>query len=208
MTETDICNLALGMLAHDRAIASDFRSDTSTEAVRCRLFFDSSRIKILSCGAPWTFALENMTTCAETPGAFHDPDIAPGWRFSLPAGCLHVVRVHDPFDERAPVDFRPCGTEIYVDECDTTIIYVDDTTDLTLWPQCALDALAAELAARLAGPMTGKAEKASAARADADRALSLATLWNARQTPPRAPADDRYIRARSAPCADSPGIRR
>ena len=37
MTETDVCNMALGMLGHDRVISSDVRTDKSTEAVRCRL---------------------------------------------------------------------------------------------------------------------------------------------------------------------------
>lgn len=192
MTETDICNLALGMLAHDRTVSSDFRTATSTEAARCRLFFDACRRRVLGAHA-WIFAETPATLCRCAAPAAGCPS---GWHaFATPPDCLNIIRAADP--HAGPVDFMPCGASVSCPCVAAAIVYVRDVTDLAEWPQPALDALASELAARLAGPMTGSAEKAAAFRKDAARELAAAEAWNARQAPQKPTADNRYAAARN-----------
>lgn len=187
MTETDICNLALGMLGHDRTITTDFRTATSTEAMRCRLFFDACRKKILAAAA-WLFAEDSVTlNNAERIG---NGDFE--WYYQVPADCLNIVRMNCPDFRHTPGGIV-CAARLGVE-----LVYTRDVSDLTLWPQPALDALAAELAARLVVPMTGgNEEKTSVMRAVAKNALDDAKLWNANQTPQRPPNNDRYAKARN-----------
>ena len=189
------------MLGHDRAIPEDFRTASTAEAARCRLFFDASRRSVLSAHA-WIFATLPATLACD---GCHADLCRAGWHaFPLPADCLNVIRAWDPCED--PVDFAPSGHGVEC-PCDRpTIQYVRDATDLGEWPQPVLDALAAELAARLAGPMTGSADKAAAFRRDAARQLAAAAEWNARQAPQRRPTNDRYINARNG--HDCHGYRR
>ena len=61
MTKTEICNRALALLGHDRAItAYEDASDTSTEAARCRQFLDAAVQDVLSAH-DWDFAAEETT---------------------------------------------------------------------------------------------------------------------------------------------------
>lgn len=190
MTETELCNMALGLLGHDRVIETDFRSDTSTEAARCRLHFDAARKRLLS-GNDWQFAEEPVTLAfprRHTGG--YDPA-------TLPGDCLNIVRAHDPRDKDHRTPWAGTGRGSVRCLCDAaTIVYIRDVQDLAQWPQRPLDALAAELAASLAFAMTGSADKAKAARQDALATLARAALWNARQFNKLMPCRDRYAHGR------------
>lgn len=196
MTETDLCNTALGILAHDRVITGDFRTATSTEALRCRLHYDAARRSVLSAGT-WIFAETSILVCQ--PQAC--PSLGGDWpSYALPPDCLNIVRARQADDPSQPVDFRQAGAAVCCPPGAVRIIYVRDTPDLGLWPQQPLDAFAAELAARLAPAMTGSIEKARAFRADAAACLRNASLWNARQQPPKQPTHDRYAQSRGGGC--------
>lgn len=194
MTETDMCNLALGMLGHDRTIAGDFRTATSTEAVRCRLHFDGARKRVLSAHS-WIFAEDHVTLCAEPDPA--DASVT-GWQaFALPSDCLNIVRAYEPECPGNALDFAPTADGVCCPRDRVTVAYVRDLKNLAAWPQPALDALAAELAARLSGAITGSAEKARAFRQDAARELAQAALWNARQAPQKPTGHNRYAESRN-----------
>jgi hypothetical protein len=197
MTETDMCNTALGMLGHDRVISGDFRTATSTEAIRCRLHYDAARKSVLSAPTCWIFAEESVTLyCSPDPtqGCVAD------WRlFAQPPDCLNIVRAHHAHDPDAPLDFNPAGHDVCINcACDeATLVYVRDVKDLAAWPQPVLDALAAELAARLSGAITGSTDKAKAFRQDATRELTKASFWNARQAPQKPTGVNRYVHSRN-----------
>lgn len=196
MTETELCNTALGMLAHDRIITSDFRTDASTEAMRCRLFFDACRKRVLA-SRDWQFAEETITlsVASAAPGLWGSG--SSPWLMAVPADSINVIRVHKPESEDVPSRWEPHAAGLLLcDMCPASIVYIRDVTDLSQWPQFPLDALAAELAAKLAGPLTGDAKRALAAKEDARETLAAAGLWNAKQFPQKAPPPDRIARSR------------
>ena len=194
MTETDVCNLALGMLGHDRAITGDFRTATSTEALRCRLHFDACRRRVLSC-RDWMFA-EDRVTLYGAEGCGGAASVMQAMR--LPGDCLNVIRAHLPGRETDPVGWEPrAGHAIACDRAPSVIVYIRDVTDMDLWPQQPLDAFAAELAASLAGALTASVEKTANAKKEARAVLDDATVWNARQFPRRVQDPRRYERSRS-----------
>lgn len=189
--------MALGMLGHDRVITGDFRTAASTEALRCRLFFDASRKAVLSAdGHHWRFAEDTVKLDLPTPHQYHPETPDFPFLYELPVGCLNIIRVHRCDDCGFPVDFFPCATGVYCAEERATVIYVRDVTAIEDWPPLPLDALSAELAARLAGPMTASVDKTRAAKQDAKNALREAQLWNAKQFSNPPSNDDRYARSR------------
>lgn len=199
MTETDVCNLALGMLGHDRVIEGDFRVNAGAEAKRCRLFFDASRRAVLSSPrATWFFAQESLRLCGE-PCSEECGSRTPRWVAALPADCLSVVRVHRPGDPGTHVGFGHYqGTRLICGASDVEVVYVRDVSDPSEWPQHPLDAWAAELASRLAGPMGGgNAEKVRLAKDGAKAALIEAAAWNALQRPAPPKDWDRYAASRN-----------
>jgi len=208
MTETDVCNMALGMLGHDRVISGDFRTATSTEALRCRLFFDASRRAVLSSdGHHWRFAEDTIKLDLEAPQNPDEYGDLP-YLYQLPEDCLNIIRVHRREDDKWPVDFVPSGRYVRCSEERATVIYVRDMKEIADWPQLPLDALCAELAARLAGPMTGNVDKAKAAKQDAKNALRAAQLWNAKQFENPPSRDDRYVISRGCHRGERPNGRR
>jgi len=65
MTAVDVCNNALGQIAHDRTITS--LTDGSAEAVRCALFWPRARRAVLAA-RPWKFL-----QASGTPGTAGTP---------------------------------------------------------------------------------------------------------------------------------------
>ena len=158
MTKTEICNQALALLGHDRAV-EDFDgqtdgvyNDQSTEAARCRQFFD---VALHDCLAEhdWDFA-----AVVRGLGLVHGD--AYGWaRFPMPPDAVRLVEVTDaegrPMKTRRNRDF----VEVQTRGEAARIRYVSDDVDVTALPHKFREALVAQLAFLLAGPMFGSDSK-------------------------------------------------
>lgn len=171
MTETDLCNLALGLLGHDRTIKTDVRSDASTEAVRCRLHLDQCRRRTLAL-YPWRFCRARLMLEGGARRRF-DAGEYRGWLYMLPPDCLEVVGVTGIDPEAAPRWHKVAEGELCCERPLRELIYLRDAREPDSWPPLALDVWVAELAASLAGAMLG-AKEARAAREHARLALEAA----------------------------------
>lgn len=134
MTEVDICNHALALLGHDREISS--LDDGSAEASRCSLFYPVARDHVLAAFA-WEFA----TAEVEVPAS----------SFELPADCLRVVSVTDA---QGAVPVTRAGGTVTASRAGL-LRYVTRDVDVADMPHMVVDAVVAELAFRLFGPVVG-----------------------------------------------------
>lgn len=188
MTETDICNRALALLGHDRQIA-DYASDTSAEGTRCRHFYDAAVRDCLSAH-DWDFAAEEVPVAAVPPDAF-------GWvRLPLPPDSLRIISVRDgeghPFRTERNARFLRARTF----GAAATIRFVADGVHAADMPPKFAEAVIAQLAYLLAGPMYGDDAKTNRAYQFAKGLLSEAVAEEADETAYRGEWDNPFVRAR------------
>lgn len=158
MTKLDIWNAALGMIGHDRQVTSvDPLVDASVEATRCRTFWDGAR-RLVFASRPWQWlAVEDAISATETgdDGVTHV--------FDKPDDMLRLIAARAT--DGTPVVCHPHATTLRSDADEMVIEYVADDDDPTWWPPLICDAVAAELAARIAIPMSGNFQMSNALRA-------------------------------------------
>lgn len=144
MTKVDIWNKALALLPHDIRVQAE--DDESTEAMRCREHWDDARRAVLSCHE-WGWATEAISTagCQTTCGTNQYAYMRPY--------SLRVVGTFDKDGRRAKCTV--VNGKILTDIPIAEIRIIDDREDIADWPLWFTDVVTAELAARIAHPITG-----------------------------------------------------
>lgn len=197
-TSVDICNFALAHLKRP-AIAS--LSDTSVEAVECNRLYAQARDTALYDHA-WNFATKSKAL-ALVEGL--DEEEYSGWTYpyALPADCIRALFI---FNSARPTtgtsyDIDPdswnttigkvefaIGTNtandkniLMTNQEDAILFYTSRVETVTLYPPAFVDALALQLALRLAIPLTGDATKKKLIEADYLRVVGQAKATNARE---------------------------
>jgi hypothetical protein len=173
-TETDIANLALGVL--DEAPISAI-SDNNTAARLANLHFAQTRKAELSKHL-WAFALAKDTLTGT------DLDTGEGtynWSYTIPANVLRIVPItYDGEPTGIPINWRQFGTKILSDqEGPLTVLTVKDKTDPTDWSPLFTEVMVAALAVKMALPLTHKAGMIEVAKAAYQTAIADATRANA-----------------------------
>jgi len=188
MTILDICNLALSSLGHDRRV-SDLAAQTK-EACLCSLWIDTARRNVLGA------AFWNGLTRASGPfdGA---PDGEGRFRYPRPCGA-DALKTEAVDALGRPADILAADRDGLTLEIPRASFRVmPDADDPEDWPHDVRAAVAAELAALIAYPLTGQRGVAADARDAARGALSRARAANANLTR-RHGEQNRYAAARSA----------
>lgn len=179
MTVIDIFNRALGLLGHDRAVTeSDLTaSSPSAEYTRCNREWDGARLSVLAAH-PWNFLLQASPI---TVGAESTTDVTDSlvYEFDRPEDVLRIVRVTD--GNHALVAHRVANGKIYAAIDEIIIEYLEDEDDPDLWPHFIADAVSAELASRIALPMSANARMVEATKGLAMKYLSDAMLLDSRE---------------------------
>lgn len=151
-----ICNLALQAIGNTSFITS--LSEDTTEADVCNQWYDLERQKLLRNGR-WHFA-ERRATLA----ALGTPPDEWGYSYAWPSDCLKPLYI-DPGLQHVPeegqnvaykLDTTGTAKRILTDLEDAELIYTFDLTDVTLMSAEFIAALAAEIGAKVAMPLTGK----------------------------------------------------
>lgn len=158
MTKIEICNRALAVLGHDRMI-EDFDgmtdgqyNDQSTEALRCRQFFNAALEDCLS-EHNWDFAAVERTMGASACDG-------RGWvRIPLIHDAVRICTVVNECGK--PLETRRTRDCMYVrsDGRQIVIRYVSRDVEISELPHKFTEALVYKLAALLAGPMFGDDRK-------------------------------------------------
>ncbi len=146
---TDICNLALDLLAE--APIADL-SDDRRIARWCDRNYDTARDSLLR-KAPWRFAVKLVELTAATPPVF-------GWNqaYDLPADCLRPL----PLTVRGVPHGSIIPSEVIGQRLETDapapirLRYISRITDVAAYPADFVEALAAALAMKMAHWLTGK----------------------------------------------------
>lgn len=176
MTKTDLCNRALAVLGHDRTIAS-FDTDASTEAMRCRLFFDVAFLNVLAAHN-WDFAaVERTFTLSWRNGQGYATIVRP-------PDCAKLVSVEN--EDEKPIKVKQANGILYVKNGDAartvTLRWVSKDSDIDTWPNAFAEAVVYELAAQLSGPMYGDASKTNGYMQMAQQKLSIAVTGETDET--------------------------
>ena len=186
-SKVQIANIALTTyLGKGRINALDEQNPT---ALMCSIHFDDARQEVLS-EWPWSFATRRGVLARLTDDANDKPE----WRskFAKPARLLRINWVNDPVCAKNAMTDREVfdppriveGDFIYSDLDDASIEYVEDVDDPTAYPPKFTQALAANLASKIAIPLTETASKASDALAAYAQMLDEAKVQDLRLDPP------------------------
>lgn len=148
MTTLELYNMALGLIGHDQVIIA--LPSTSTEARRCNTFYAAARRAVFSFyDWQWLISKASVTTAT----TFNSDGVT--FVHAKPTGMLRLVDVRDAAG--TPLVYEIVGGNIHTDAANVVLSYISDSTDPDVWPPLIQDAVTAELAARIAIPMTGNA---------------------------------------------------
>ena len=170
MTKLEIWNKALALLPHDRRVEAE--DDGSLEAQRCAEHWDAARRSVL-CSREWGWAAKSAPACC---GA---ADIG-GFFAMRPPEALFVLGLFDRTGRRVAAEAINSGFRIK--EPASEIRYIEDEDDPDRWPFAFQDAVAAELAARIAPVMTDNPQRSVQLRQDAMARLEEASRQDATET--------------------------
>lgn len=186
MTETDLCNLALGFLGHDRVIED--LADGSSEAARCALFLPGARRAVMAAH-DWGFLMLQtpLAKGAAAPDGLH-------YVYMRPFEALRVCGLYNADGD--PVSFAYVNGVLLSAAPEAAVAYTLDNDMPDDWPPKVQDAVAWELAARLAGPLTGKTSAVQMARQAAGAYLRDARAADSNETRDRGEPGNRYADAR------------
>jgi len=189
MTKTEICNRALAVLGHDRTI-TNYETDTSTEALRCRQFYDSALADCLS-EHDWDFA-----AVVKNVGTIH-PD-AFGWVIvPIPDDSIRIILISDmegnPFMTKRNRD----NVSVQTFGLPAKIRYVTKDVAESDFPHKFTECVIYQLAALLCGPMYGDDRKTEGYTNMAKMKISDAITKETDETAYRGMFDNPFIRARS-----------
>jgi hypothetical protein len=149
-SKVDICNMALANVGHDAQIAE--LTDASRAAEQCRLHYDAALRSVLVAN-DWGFARKTAELSQRAPDA---PDRWQ-YRYAIPGDCVAPRLLDDGLRVRQRehvVPFEVEGADILADLVPASLVYTSLANVPGLYPQHFVDALAWELASRLAMPLT------------------------------------------------------
>lgn len=169
MTKIAIWNKALALLPHDRRVNA--LTDTSLEAQRCAEHWDAARRAVL-CAREWGWAVKSAPACCGC--GVH------GYFAMRPPEALIVLGLFDRTGRRVAAEAINGGFRIK--EPAAEIRYIEDEDDPERWPFAFQDAVAAELAARIAPVITDNPQRSVALRQDAMARLEEASRQDATET--------------------------
>lgn len=191
--DTDIANLALGHLGKPTITSID---GNSVEAKRCKFLLPLSRRTMLMA-SDWSFARETKPLAALAVSNPYEGSFT--YVYDRPDVGVKLWGVVDPIDYRkVSTAFLLEQGRIYTSVKDAKIRYTDDVTSPAEWTDPFADAVALDMAMRMAPSFTRRRSDIAALQQQRDMAVSLAIEFDAMQEPQSYARDHTYIEARGA----------
>ncbi len=189
MEIVDIYNKALAAVGCTRFLSSP--DATFAEAVHCRREWEAARLTVLG-GHEWGWLAEEVPYC---DGTLIESDDGPTYyQYARPATAIAITAVMDVNELR--VKWHAANSVIYSQTDVAKIRYVPDSTTIDDWPIPVQDAVALELAARIAFPLKQDKRLAQAVRKEADVAFAEAVKRDSKEVRYGGTAGNRYINSR------------
>lgn len=177
-TRIEICNQALDHVGKANINALD---EATTQAQKCDAHYDSSRRALLE-RSDWGFARRRVVLAELSNNDF---DARWKHRYARPGDALRFLRVIDPaFDPTLnpmPVPFEVREGAVFTNLPKAEGEYTADIVDTWEFPTTFADALAADLAARVAWPLSKSRALVQDLQVVAARALSRAVAADSAQ---------------------------
>lgn len=190
MTITDIFNRALAMIGHDRYITAGVT--TSTEYVRCNLEWDGARLAILSAH-DWNW-LAQETPLMQGAESLDDYTNSPEYVYDRPDGIIRLIGIYDGNNRR--VTHRTANGNIYAALDEVKFRYLIDNEVPDEWPSHVVDAVCAELAARIGLAMSANGKVVQAMKQLQGIELAKAIEHDAGEQNRAGSAGDKYVASR------------
>lgn len=167
METVDIYNKALAAIGLTRFLS--LATSTFPEAVHCRREWEAARKTVLGAH-DWGWLAEDTPYCAGEP-CYDNSDSKPTYTYPRP-DCIMIAAVMDADGRR--VKWTPVNQLIKSSVAVARIRYVPDSEVIDDWPIPVQDAVAYELASRIAFPLLQDANIMKAMKALAVAHLSSA----------------------------------
>lgn len=152
-SETEICNIALGEIGHQRIMSLD---DPTPQARYLKTFYAPTRDELLRLH-PWNFATTRATLSRPTPAP------AFGWRYAygLPSDFIRLRQLNK-FEAWEPATTHEIESgALLTDEEEAHVRYIFRQEDVAKFDPLFVRALAIALAAQVAKPITGDEDMAT-----------------------------------------------
>lgn len=186
-----IINAALHHLKETESSTPTTDESTWVKRIRDRL---DERARALLESHSWNFAraVEQLTASEPTPA---------GWDFGFnkPATCLRIMRVTNSSDPNAPnIPYEDRAGRICSNSAETWLTSVSSywIAYHGSWPQCFADAVACDVAVKVAPVTEAGRLDMDELRRDARGLLLAAKTWDAQQTPNREVYRSSWLNAR------------
>jgi len=157
ISNTDICNMALGKIAASRIVNLADTSENTPEAIQCRLHFEQTRDALIRSHY-WRFA----SARAELTQDSTDPDFEWDSQFVLPTDFMRLKSVFgDNFTPtgNTTLSFAIEGQRILTDCDSVSIRYIKKVEDPTEFDSLFVEVFVLTLALRLLAPLSGASPK-------------------------------------------------
>jgi len=177
ITETSICNMALGKIGATRI--DNVENDTSLQAILCRLHYEQTRDALLRSHW-WRFASER----ADLVVSGVTPDFEWDYQYPLPDDFLRMKSVYENrFSNSNLSSYALEGTMLLTNESEISIRYIKKITDPTEFDPIFIEVFVLQLALKLIGPLTGGAPNLQASiERELEIAMSAARALDAQET--------------------------
>jgi hypothetical protein len=195
-SQAAICNVALGHLGINRLITDLEAERTSkAQAQACITHYDLA-LEVTLKAHPWPFA-QRIATLATISGFTSD---AWAYAYRAPSDCLTAHAINrteaDPRGERFKGGGDASGAIIYTNAEDAVLDYTARVTQPGLYPADFVEALAYQLAIRVAQPLAAEESLRQVARDGYRRAISEAMTTAANEGAGLEQPEDEFIAAR------------
>ncbi len=149
VSETSICNMALGRLGAKRI--DDLGTDSGTPAIVCRLFYEPTRDALIRSHW-WRFASARETLSVDT----ETPDSEWDYQFPLPTDFLRMKSIYENrFSNENLRSYALEGDMLLTNESSMTIRFIKKITDPGKFDPLFVKLLALLLADEMIGPLAG-----------------------------------------------------
>ena len=172
-TEVDICNIALFKVGAERISSL---AENNKRSKLCNDLYALERDNLLY-SHPWNFAIVR----AELASVVGAPLFGYSYQFQIPSDCLRVVATE--YDEYVDTfDYRIEGDKLLCDEPTIKIEYIKQQTDVSKYSPKFIEALALQIAQRIAYAMTNSNTLTERVAAEANIALRDARSFDAQES--------------------------
>ncbi len=156
-SSTSVSNMALARIGAKRINDFTDNSETSPEAIQCRLFYDQTRRSLLK-DHYWPFAKARVKLSADTEwDEDTDNDFGYTYAFHLPSDFLRVIMFwngSDQTDGRTNYTYELEGKRLLTSESAVFLKYMKNVTDVGQWDTLFTDTMVLIMANKMVMALT------------------------------------------------------